>query len=292
MRNRRGFTLIELLVVIAIIAILAAILFPVFAQAKQAAKKTAAISNHKQLILATLQYLADFDGAYPLTQYQTTYDANPANPDAVNGVLIYPYMKNKDIFADPMDPESVGGRDQSSPIPSTARPAYTQAQLLFNLALKADWGVNTQYFNPWGYLCPEFFHPFASLESMVGQPANTIYAISSVWDRTATGTPHGGGNWALDPPCIYDQTLRDTRPFVSACPGYWWFGGWNPRTPNAWNVYGGVWPWHSGTTVAIVSWADGHVTARRVTQVAEGCDVRNGFSGRITDLSKYQWDFE
>lgn len=62
---KRAFTLIELLVVIAIIAILAAILFPVFAQAKLAAKKTAAISNQKQINLGLILYTADYDDVYP-----------------------------------------------------------------------------------------------------------------------------------------------------------------------------------------------------------------------------------
>src|SRR5579872_4907586 len=61
---RKAFTLIELLVVIAIIAILAAILFPVFAQAKAAAKKTQALSNSKQLMLGYLMYIGDYDGTY------------------------------------------------------------------------------------------------------------------------------------------------------------------------------------------------------------------------------------
>ena len=59
--KRRGFTLIELLVVIAIIAILAAILFPVFAQAKEAAKKTSDLSNQKQLSLGHIMYSSDND---------------------------------------------------------------------------------------------------------------------------------------------------------------------------------------------------------------------------------------
>src|SRR5580658_1891207 len=61
---QRGFTLIELLVVIAIIAILAAILFPVFAQAKEAAKKTACLSNTKQMGTATYIYLNDYDDTF------------------------------------------------------------------------------------------------------------------------------------------------------------------------------------------------------------------------------------
>jgi prepilin-type N-terminal cleavage/methylation domain-containing protein len=70
---RRGFTLIELLVVIAIIAILAAILFPVFAQAKLAAKKTASLSQTKQMASATHIYLSDHDDRYPLGFGQDPY---------------------------------------------------------------------------------------------------------------------------------------------------------------------------------------------------------------------------
>ena len=66
MTMRKAFTLIELLVVIAIIAILAAILFPVFAQAKMAAKKVTAISNLKQTMTATLMYEADYDDVMPM----------------------------------------------------------------------------------------------------------------------------------------------------------------------------------------------------------------------------------
>ncbi|HRK20725.1 MAG TPA: prepilin-type N-terminal cleavage/methylation domain-containing protein, partial [Fimbriimonadaceae bacterium] len=61
MQRKSAFTLIELLVVIAIIAILAAILFPVFAQAKAAAKKSSSISNAKQITLAGLMYSGDYD---------------------------------------------------------------------------------------------------------------------------------------------------------------------------------------------------------------------------------------
>jgi prepilin-type N-terminal cleavage/methylation domain-containing protein/prepilin-type processing-associated H-X9-DG protein len=65
MRNRKGFTLIELLVVIAIIAILAAILFPVFAQAREKARSTSCLSNLKQNALATISYVQDYDETFP-----------------------------------------------------------------------------------------------------------------------------------------------------------------------------------------------------------------------------------
>jgi prepilin-type N-terminal cleavage/methylation domain-containing protein len=72
MRRNHGFTLIELLVVIAIIAILAAILFPVFARAREAARKTSCLSNMKQIGLASQMYAQDFDEAYADSRVATT----------------------------------------------------------------------------------------------------------------------------------------------------------------------------------------------------------------------------
>jgi prepilin-type N-terminal cleavage/methylation domain-containing protein/prepilin-type processing-associated H-X9-DG protein len=69
MRTRRGFTLIELMVVMAIIMILAAILFPVFAQARDKARQTSCLSNLKQIALATMMYLQDWDETYPYIPY-------------------------------------------------------------------------------------------------------------------------------------------------------------------------------------------------------------------------------
>src|SRR5438552_168998 len=84
---RRGFTLIELLVVIAIIAILAAILFPVFARAREAARKISCLSNVKQLGTASVMYHTDYDGAYPDSR-QFWQDAAPNHPEAY-GVAPY-----------------------------------------------------------------------------------------------------------------------------------------------------------------------------------------------------------
>jgi prepilin-type N-terminal cleavage/methylation domain-containing protein len=86
--SRHGFTLIELLVVIAIIAILAAILFPVFAQAKEAAKKTSCLSNLKQIGTGVNIYLADYDDMF----MPWTSGANPNPPAASPNAFVLSYM--------------------------------------------------------------------------------------------------------------------------------------------------------------------------------------------------------
>jgi prepilin-type N-terminal cleavage/methylation domain-containing protein len=102
--SRNGFTLIELLVVIAIIAILAAILFPVFAQAKEAAKKTTCLSNAKQLNNAWIMYSTDYDDTWVTTGKQYFNPQNLQQGDAAGGnpndffFLSQPYVKNYDIF--------------------------------------------------------------------------------------------------------------------------------------------------------------------------------------------------
>src|SRR5471030_504935 len=86
----KAFTLIELLVVIAIIAILAAILFPVFAQAKEAAKKTSCLSNLKQIGLAARMYENDFDDTIPLAGYENF----TTNAPTTWMFLVDPYVKS------------------------------------------------------------------------------------------------------------------------------------------------------------------------------------------------------
>jgi len=115
--NRKGaFTLIELLVVIAIIAILAAILFPVFAQAKNAAKKTVDLANVKQIATACLIYNNDYDGFLPSynwnEQYQLAYILNP-------------YIKSHDMWKNPASAGGVGvSQKKQAPAGASGVPFY------------------------------------------------------------------------------------------------------------------------------------------------------------------------
>jgi len=104
--SHAGFTLIELLVVIAIIAILAAILFPVFARAREKAREASCISNLKQIGLAVIMYSTDYDDRLPLAN---EYPAAPPPADGYHqgppGIadVIEPYTKNRQIFRCPSD---------------------------------------------------------------------------------------------------------------------------------------------------------------------------------------------
>src|SRR5207302_2776977 len=106
MRQRKGFTLIELLVVIAIIAILAAILFPVFAQAREKARAISCTSNMKQLGLSVLMYVQDYDEMYPMGCWDNWWNNWPTT--------VQPYVKNMQVFRCPddgdnsQDPGTVG----------------------------------------------------------------------------------------------------------------------------------------------------------------------------------------
>jgi len=105
--KKRGFTLIELLVVIAIIAILAAILFPVFAKAREKARQAACLSNVKQLGLAVVLYAGDYDGQYPCA---AGYDDFFATHPIYNSKFpmwqdfLQPYIKNRGLLMCPSRP--------------------------------------------------------------------------------------------------------------------------------------------------------------------------------------------
>ena len=116
--QKSAFTLIELLVVIAIIAILAAILFPVFARARENARRSSCQSNLKQIGLGILQYTQDYDEAYPLAIYAESPGAavSPTNADANNGVIvgwaqaIQPYLKSTQLYQCPSDSTDASDR--------------------------------------------------------------------------------------------------------------------------------------------------------------------------------------
>jgi prepilin-type N-terminal cleavage/methylation domain-containing protein/prepilin-type processing-associated H-X9-DG protein len=109
-----GFTLIELLVVIAIIAILAAILFPVFAQARAKARAASCLSNLKQLTLGFVMYSQDADETFPQWKWDQNYNGGSVNPNDATTLwpnAIFPYVKNNKVFSCPEDSRNLTAND-------------------------------------------------------------------------------------------------------------------------------------------------------------------------------------
>lgn len=135
--SRRAFTLIELIVVIAIIAILAAILFPVFAKAREKARQATCQSNLKQIGLGWMQYIQDYDDTIPLCVYDANrviYNSTYGDGRELYGVSLgyqlSPYVKSADVWRCPSDTVNTG------PVPTIANTnvfgGYTSVSYCYN----------------------------------------------------------------------------------------------------------------------------------------------------------------
>ncbi len=189
MRRNRGFTLIELLVVIAIIAILAAILFPVFARAKEKAKQTSCLSNLRQMATGVLSYVQDYDESTPSSHYHADL------------YLIQPYVKNWQLF---MCPSHKGYYDIYSyhvtfgpPPPIVYWRTYTGYVANTNY-FGGGWtsGAAPYYMNASTHQNPFRTHTLADMQA----PAELPMYVDNRTNNTASGQSQGGilpaGPWS------------------------------------------------------------------------------------------------
>ncbi|MBA3726880.1 MAG: prepilin-type N-terminal cleavage/methylation domain-containing protein [Armatimonadetes bacterium] len=296
---RKGFTLIELLVVIAIIAILAAILFPVFAQAKEAAKKTSCIANSNQLSKAVMMYMGDNDDYVPMME--SPVDTTTPMTSAAWPYLISGYINSWQVIRCPSDPNA---NDRSLSVDLNGNPLpqnVTSDQKHRAWSYRTDYGTNFQFLHPLVIVGSETIQVVIN-SSRVGSPGQTILYTEAVWDRNASGQVQGGGNYGDDAPCFKDANNNELRPFPQGTTNFYWFGGWDPDTPLVWNVFGGAWPWHMGKNrgvdtykrrnegIVVTSFMDGHTKALKMDAVSAGCQVLQNSGGRAFDLDAYLWD--
>lgn len=278
MRKRNAFTLIELLVVIAIIAILAAILFPVFAQAREKARGTVCLSNEKQIMLGILMYLQDYDEMFPLGQVNNGpppsyvhWDGNINSDNEGDGinVEIDPYIKagvtwgpetRQSIWVCPSDPYR---RDDCDGAPGIGvgydiSYAFTDYQVgctqFNNLAANCSGQLDNGIFNyqvntptPNG----DIMQPSLT-DSGVSSPANTI-AMWEWWNSQAYARfyPVTRNNMSDMAGFFLDYTYPNSLLLTNLCGD-----GFN------WNFSVGA---HN--LITNFAFADGHVKGMRGTQV-------------------------
>jgi prepilin-type N-terminal cleavage/methylation domain-containing protein len=254
MKNK-AFTLIELLVVIAIIAILAAILFPVFAQAKVAAKKTATLSNMKQNLTATMVYMSDNDDFYPL---KAIIGYNPAEPAITWDKSIQPYMKNYQLltFGEDSRPK------YTTPFGTTRRSVAIAHNLFRGVAVNPTFG--------WG--ADLFRSPISG--TYAPEPADTVafglkpmpaFSDPTIWNKIEWQDGHG----------IY-TTRRNNMPAS------------DPRAQ-----YGEIYAGYGDST--IWGYADGHAKTMKVNGfagdgTAHGFILRGYKEGAFGSVNNTYWD--
>jgi len=269
-RSEDGFTLIELLVVIAIIAILAAILFPVFATAREKARQTSCLSNFKQGALGIAMYVQDYDETMvPLVNGPDEGWGYDWTIDKVWPQLTAPYTKNYQIHRCPSDPYA---RDAVS-MANMGYPANaTGDQRDYGIGINTDLGYNYMYLSPIqdnGAGTPRSVGQ--SLAAM-NKPAKTLMLADSIWDMSGCDSPTGGGNWFIEAPSYWYSNTG------------WWWGGWQIDDCNNWLKYGGTWPRHSNAVN--VAFVDGHCKAQRIGDLIAGVNPR---TWQVFDLNAYIW---
>jgi len=299
---KRAFTLIELLVVIAIIAILAAILFPVFAQAKLAAKKTSSLSNVKEIGLAEIMYQGDSDDYFVLMINNRWRDVGCLNGAPAPGLaasrcvdgyqnhsqvwpeLIQPYIKSLQMFVD----AGVG-----------------DGQGIYGSGSKA-WWYNQMRYPQFGYNY-QFLSPFSACDvslarsgTSANKPAETVmFTTSQIFPNLGV---QGEGYQGANPP--------GTSPYILPAPNACvWYDGTN-NWSTGWFANGTASDYPAGhytsTTRAYspyrganVVWVDGHAKYMTDGGLAAGTDYGNataasngGLGAIITDFSKYLWSLD
>jgi len=296
---RKAFTLIELLVVIAIIAILAAILFPVFAQAKVAAKGAAAISDVKQQTLSMLMYAGDADDYFVNAASWNTGN-DPLCYNATTCVstwtwLINPYEKNQDIDVDPLGP--------ACPVPGGWPKILAES---FNPTFGYAISVDCPYYGPPLDSNGEIGQSHPRSTTGIEFPANAVM-ISSKFSNNGEWQYGNGGNiglgWSFAPNADNGPDLGTTvdPPNCYTIQAYC-IGNWGNNTSNQW--YGVLGPGgivagrnsggnsQRGMGAEEVSFDDGHAKKLTPQNLGAGTNWTENLSGTslvVNNLSKYLW---
>jgi prepilin-type N-terminal cleavage/methylation domain-containing protein/prepilin-type processing-associated H-X9-DG protein len=233
MTRRRGFTLIELLVVIAIIAILAAILFPVFAQARSKARQASGLSNIKQVALGILMYTQDYDEKFPRAGWECQVDTTAGWRNACGGTnwqnMTMPYIKNAGIFTSPGDAsQRIGGAAGQDWVHNDG-----QFSILINDLLSHQVGTNSRGFA--AVFTQQTAFSDGLSQAAVAAPADCVLLMEghNGWNKTTALLPAEARLWdgrdvnvtpaARESKWFKEQTMSGVQTILITGQNY---GGW------------------------------------------------------------------
>ncbi len=257
-RPASGFTLIELLVVIAIIAILAAILFPVFAQAREKARQTSCLSNTKQISLSTIMYVQDYDETFPSGRVSPTDSAAQMAAHYGQGWAgqVYAYTKNAQVLKCP--------DDSTATVAATSTvPMLTPVSYVFN------------------YNIPAFASSLAGLSA----PASTVLFAETSGDQVnavtigeippaiASATFSAAGN-GLGILTAVDAGTHGTVLYETGALGGYYLSGGTPVVPNP-ALFAAAHPKGRHAEGAIYAMGDGHAKYFKPGAVSPGAPATN-----------------
>jgi prepilin-type N-terminal cleavage/methylation domain-containing protein/prepilin-type processing-associated H-X9-DG protein len=269
---KKAFTLIELLVVIAIIAILAAILFPVFAQAKEAAKKTACLDNAKQMATAVFLYANDFDDTACQTSWESSLTPQPFNPGGTYQIhwtyLMQPYIKNWGIFKCNSDSNPV---KPAHPCPNGTADL---GKLNSGGQMYCDWQAPEYSYIPNYNLMPAHDWQPVSM-TVLPEPASTI-AIAERRDKSDSnviiGVHKGVSGFNPSQPCPGSTQIAPQYAIIHSMNYAYWTEAFAIQhnatdTNDKSDIIRVKWDRHMGG--ANYAYADGHAKYRKLAQTLE-----------------------
>ncbi|HVT11283.1 MAG TPA: hypothetical protein VHE55_03375 [Fimbriimonadaceae bacterium] len=242
------------------------------------------LSNMHQAQLATDLYMSDYDELFMPVNHRPALPPD-SRLDRTWVQLILPYATSFGIFTCPADSSLREPSETTFDQDLVPGDIYSQ---YYTASMRVNMGYNYLYLSPIVFRRGQWVSEPRSMNEIT-DPSKTMLFVDSLWSRLEDGTPVGGGNWLVVPPCRYMSFAgRRVDSFTVDGAVYTPFIGWETSDPNSAHLYGNAWPWHSGRVN--LARVDGSVTSMPVEKLSAGCNLKDSWRGTISDSSEYVWD--